>query len=390
MNILYALEIFPEISETFILDEMVEAIAQGMNVKIISTAYSRDKVSHKEALRLVSVTTYIKDLKTLQKYTATLLVMLSHPRRWLKFVKYLYGVEKYVRDTRNRLIEVCCLCSLARKWKIDHIHAHFGNIATSYAMWIHMLTGIPFTFTTHGYDVFFAMAKDMEQKTRLAKKHVTTSDFNKKYICEKLNIPQTEIERLYVGIDLTFFNEDKNTARTNMILHVARLHPVKGQKFLLEALHLLDQKGIDFVCRIVGDGDEERDLREAIDKYRLEDKCFLEGPKTKEEVLSYYKQAKLFVLSSLSEVVPSVIKEALACGVPVVATAVGGVAEAVTDGVTGYLVPAENPGRMADAISRVWADENLCRSMGQKGRKLVLEKFNLKNQVRTLIDLWKS
>ncbi len=388
MRVLYLIEIFPEISETFILDEMLEVKKQNIPVKIVSCSYSKDKESHADAIDLLDDTTYIKDLGLKQKYLATLFFFFRHPWRLLKFIKYLYGVEKYVRDTRNRLIEVCCLCALVKKWKIDHIHAHFANIATSYAMWIHMLNDVPFTFTTHGYDVFYARAKDMTLKTRLAKKHITISNFNRKFLLDAEKLPASKLQTNYIGIDLDKFEYQPFRVDSKLLINVGRLETVKGHQYLIQACKILKDQGLDFECRIIGSGKEEEILSALIRDLGLENICFLEGAKARTDVLEYYQQARMFVLSSVSEGLPTVVKESLACGIPTIATNVRGVPEMIEDGQTGALVPAESAGHLAEKILELWHREDVLGEYNKNGRRRVEEQFQLQKQVRGLIDIW--
>ena len=388
LKVLYILEIFPEISETFILDEILEVMRQGIEVEIVSLVKPKEVKYHKNYHALLSYTSYIKDIELPKKYLAAFVMLTRNPLRFFKFVKYLYRIEKYVRNTRNRLLEICYLCQYAKRRRIEHVHAHFANISTSYAMWIHMLTDLPYTFTTHGYDVFYVIAKDMYLKTKLAKVHITISDFNKNYLESKLNINSQKIKRIYCGIDADRFSYKSIYDRENIILNVGRLEKVKGQEYLIKACHILKNKGLNFKCLIVGEGKERSTLEKLIYELSLNDICFLEGSRAHEGVISYYKRSKLFVLSSISEGLPTVLKESLACGIPIVATNVRGIPEIIIDGKTGYLADSQSEQDIADKILLLWNDREAQERFSRNGRKLVEEKFVLSNQVKEIINIW--
>jgi len=389
-KVLYMLEIFPEISETFILDEALEAKRQGVDVRIVSLARPKAGKMHQEAEELLPYTLYPYNISLYKKYLAAFIIFAINPIKCIKFVKYLYSVERYIRDTRNRFLEISYLSLRAKTERVDHIHAHFGNLSTSYAMWVHMLTNIPYTFTTHGYDVFYVLAKDLKQKTILAKKHLTPSDFNKRYLCKKLGLDDNDIKRVYIGIDSKSFSSTEAKGKENLILNVGRLEKVKGQEYLIRACKILKDKGLEFKCRIIGSGKEEAVLAKLIKELSLDNVCFLEGEKTKKEIFDYYHKARVFVLSSISEVVPSVLKESLACGLPAVATRVGSIPEIILDGRTGLLAEPQSAEDIAGKVIQLWNNEIDRIGFSKDGRRLVEDRFRLNKQVKELINIWQG
>lgn len=390
LKLLYILEIFSEISETFILFEMMGVQAQGVDMRIVSLFKPKPGNQHRESEAFLPLTLYLGDIPLYKQYIALLTIFLQSPIRLLKFTKYLYGIEKYVRDTRNRLLQVCYLSVKAQYEKIDHIHAHFANPATSYAMWIHMLTNIPFTFYSHGYDIFYAFPKDMRLKTELAQKHFTVSQQAVEYIQKKIGNCDGKIEALYSGIDTDFFTFNADQDRDNVLLHVARLHPVKGQQYLIHACWLLRNRGLDFKCLIIGEGDQRPKLEKLILELNLQETCQLLGSKTREEILPYYQHAKVFVLTSISEGLGNVLTEALACGLPVVGPRVGGIPEIIVDGKTGYLFEAGNVEEIADKILSLWNDPRQRAEFAQNGRKLIEENFDYRRQSEKMVAAWKN
>lgn len=391
LKVLYILEIFPEISETFILLEMLGVRQHGADINIISLAKPKEtgEKNNLESGMLLPITTYLSDVPVSEQYAALIYMFLKNPIGVITLARDLYKTEKYIRDTRNRLLQVCYLCRKAQKDKTDIIHAHFANPATSFSLWINQLTGIPFAFSSHGYDIFYVFPKDMKQKTEKAKKHLTVSRQAVRYIQDKIGPCDGKIQTLYNGIDVRAFtfNDDQEN-RDNVLLHVARLHPVKGQEYLLRACRLLKDRGLDFRCLIIGEGPQRPTLERLIKDLDLTETCFLLGSKTHDELIPYYQQAKVFVLTSVSEGLGNVLKEALACGLAVAASRVGGIPEVVIDGKTGCLFEVGNIEEIAQKILELWNDPQKRSYLTRNGRKLVEEEFDYQRQTKKLFDIW--
>jgi len=158
-----------------------------------------------------------------------------------------------------------------------------------------------------------------------------------------------------VDTSLFYPAEDKSHAREDnkkRLLLVALLDPKKGVPYLLEALARLKEKRNDFVLDIVGDGPNRAKYEELSRKLGLQDIVRFHGLKSKQEVAEFMRRADVFVLPSEWENLPCVIIEAMASGLPVVATNVGGIPEMVDDK-TGLLVPPGNSEALAEAIDHM-------------------------------------
>ena len=108
------------------------------------------------------------------------------------------------------------------------------------------------------------------------------------------------------------------------------------------------------------------------------------------EVARRLQASDVLLLPSLDEGLPTVLLEAMACGVPVVATDCGGVSEAFTDGVEGFLVPPRDAGALADALARLWRDPELRARMGEAGRATATSRFTLERQLGEFLALYRE
>ncbi|MEM2146867.1 MAG: glycosyltransferase [Candidatus Jordarchaeaceae archaeon] len=157
-------------------------------------------------------------------------------------------------------------------------------------------------------------------------------------------------------VDTTIFYPSKNNENElqnrKKLLTVALLTPIKGIIYLLNAVKKLRSKRNDFELHIVGDGPQRVEYEVAAKNLDLENIVYFHGLKSKEEVANFMRSSDIFVLPSLCENLPCVLIEAMASGLPVVATNVGGIPELV-DSETGILVPPQDPNSLAEAIDNV-------------------------------------
>ncbi len=168
-------------------------------------------------------------------------------------------------------------------------------------------------------------------------------------------------QKMYVsrrGIDRRIFHDgDNSLARRKLglsndrpiLISVGRLVDVKGHTFLLQACRRLKDRQLPFRCYLLGDGPLRSKLQEQIDLLGLGDQVELRGAQSPAQLAEWYRAADLSILASLSEGVPNVLMESIACGTPFVASSVGGIPE-IADPVADRLVPAANPIALADAI----------------------------------------
>jgi colanic acid/amylovoran biosynthesis glycosyltransferase len=164
----------------------------------------------------------------------------------------------------------------------------------------------------------------------------------------------------------------------------------KGYEYLLSAVRLLLDRGIPVQLDIIGDGAERQRVVYTIHDLGLADQVTLLGRLPTNQVLPRLQQADAFVLSSLSEGISNAVLEAMACGLPVVTTDCGGMKEAVTDGVEGFVVPIRQPQAMASALEMLWMDATLRERMGSAGRERILGSFTLQGQIEAFVRLFRE
>ncbi|ABN56626.1 MULTISPECIES: glycosyltransferase family 4 protein [Methanoculleus] len=193
------------------------------------------------------------------------------------------------------------------------------------------------------------------------------------------------------GIDLNE-NAEREAERGDpgkRVLFVGRLHPVKGVRHLLQAMSIVHQDLPEAKLILVGDGDEREHLETLTDSLGIRECVEFVGKVPHERVQDYMNQVEAFVLPSLSEGFPVTILEAMACGLPVVATRVGGIPDIIEDGTNGYLVDAMNQERMAEALLKVLRNEPLRKDISNNNREKA-EKYRWEAVAAELEEIYRN
>ncbi|HWS14462.1 MAG TPA: glycosyltransferase, partial [Rhodocyclaceae bacterium] len=171
---------------------------------------------------------------------------------------------------------------------------------------------------------------------------------------------------------------------------VARLEPVKNHRVLLEALALLRARGVPFRAALLGDGKAREAVLAARRELGLDEVVDMPGAADQDQVRDWLQRADVSVLSSDSEGMPVSLMEAAAAGVPVVATDVGGNADLVADGETGYIVAPRDPAAFAAALERLLSDPGQRARFGAAARNRAIARFSLAHQVDQMLSVWEQ
>ncbi|HEY9073340.1 MAG TPA: glycosyltransferase [Desulfobaccales bacterium] len=200
-------------------------------------------------------------------------------------------------------------------------------------------------------------------------------------------VPPARLRVIHNGVDLDYFLPPVAAPRGNpaRVLSVARLVPDKDHRTLIRAFRLVAGDHPDAELWLVGDGPEEKAIRQLAAEILPPGKVRFFP--SQEDPRPFFQQAGLFVLSSVHEAFPNVVLEAMATGLPVVATRVGGLPEMVAPGETGWLAPPRDPVALAAAISKLLADPQTMREFGAAGQRRVARCFPLAAMVRAHEDL---
>ncbi|MFC1709908.1 glycosyltransferase family 4 protein [Candidatus Omnitrophota bacterium] len=398
-KIAYILSQFPETHETFILREIKALLKRGVDLKVLSLKPCRDRVVHPEARELKKMTLYGK------AYSLWSIVYgLLHPISTLKAL--LYVNRTYQRSNKDLIkaiyvfLECLYFARYIKKEEITHIHGHWATMPTTAAVILSTLTGVPFSFTAHAWDIFVDRS-GLEEKIRRSKFVVTCTDYNRKFLNDLCNNSQSEkIYLNYHGVDLIKFSIANRVPRIAneplRILSIGRLVETKGFEYLIEACCILRDREIDFECLIVGSGPLLRRHKSHVKRHNLGNNVKFVGVKTQDEIRELYGQATVLVQPSViakngdRDGIPNVILEAMSIGVPVVSTDISGIPEAIIHDKTGVLVQERDRTFLAFAIERLWKNVQLRKKIIKNGRQLIEEKFSTDKNIEALINIFKE
>ncbi len=414
MTIAYVLKMYPRFSETFVLNEILEVERQGIDVRIYSLHKPDDGRFHANLSRVRAPVIYLPEYlppEAGRVFAAHRTLAKAQPRHYMRVL--FYTLTRANLHTLKRFFQAGVLAEHLRTQPVDHLHAHFASSATRVAMFAHLLTGIPFSFTAHAKDIFLnTVDRDLlRDKMRAARFVVAVSEFNRTYLtqlsseegtthlqgllsADRLTIPPGHIRRLYNGIDLSQFNPGPDAlpqaSRDRLILAVGRLVEKKGFDVLAHACALLRDQGTDFHCEIVGKGPQENALRTLIAELNLTDRVRLVGPRPQDEIVEACRRAAVFALPCIvgadgnRDGLPTVMLEAMAMRLPVVSTGLTGVPEIVDDGITGLMVPQNDPTALAAALTGLLTNPTRREEMGWAARAKVVGNFDLHQNVAVL------
>jgi glycosyltransferase involved in cell wall biosynthesis len=218
---------------------------------------------------------------------------------------------------------------------------------------------------------------------------VTVSDFGRAQLMRF--VEESDWHKIRVvrcGVDGRHFAPSARGGSGNgslRVLTVGRLEPEKGQEVLLLAVAELVGRGLSMTLKVVGEGSKRLALERRAVELGIADSVELEGAVGQDRIRDFYGSADVFCLPSLGEGVPVVLMEAMATGLPVVASNLMGIPELVEDQVSGLLVPPGRPDALASAIEALAADQGLRRRIGQAARSKVLAEFDLDASARELL-----
>ncbi len=390
--IAYVVKVYPRFSQTFVVNEILAHEEAGLPLNIFSMRLSDDTRFHESLARVQSPLHHVlkprgkaNDFMNELRQTSMLLPAV------------IQVIEENPQVPAGDMQQAMALARAVHQGGIRHLHAHFGTIATTVSRLAAAMTGITYSFTAHAKDIYHESVdrEHLRRKLEDAAAVVTVSNYNLEYLREKYPAAADHVVHINNGLDLEQFAYDASHQRQALVLAVGRLVEKKGFEYLIEAFAGVVSKMPQARCEIIGAGVLAGELQTQVRRLGLTDSVKLIGPQPQGEVRRKMRQASVVAVPCVMasdgdrDGLPTVLLEAMAIGTPVISTDVTGIPEIVEDGVTGLDVPQRDSDALEVACLRLLQDGELRQYLSENARKIVDQRFDIRNNSVQLRALFK-
>jgi colanic acid/amylovoran biosynthesis glycosyltransferase len=392
-RVLYVVSLFPCWSETFIVREIEQLIARGVDIRVLSLKPPSEKLVQARAQALMG--RVIGPRHWLHELPSVWREVRRQPAMLLGIVWQLcVGLWSQPLALGKSLIalwrSLAALPAL-REFDPQWIHAHWATYPSTMAWSLSRLLARPFSFTSHAHDIF---VEDQLLRRKLADADlaVTISQYNVAYLGRwGAAALGDRLQVVHCGVDFSELAAHFDDRTAGRIVSVGRLDPIKGFHILIPALQQLLQRGVIFDCEVIGEGPQRAELEAARDRSGLTTRLHFPGAQPQERVRAELQSAAIVVMPSVrtregnQDGIPVALMEAMASGAAVISTTVSGIPELIEHERDGLLVAPDDPLALADAIQRLLQDGALRRRLGEAARKRVQCEFDAHSEADRLL-----
>jgi len=407
MKIAYIVDSFPQVSETFILNQVTGLVDLGHEVDVyadmtadngdmrhvIEGSVGRLRVYRRPRLPRGIVFRLVKAL--------ALFVMNFH-KGPLLLLRSL-NVLRYGRVAGSLRLFYDTLACLGQLRRYDTIHCHFGPSGLR-GMWLRKIGALQGRLATtfHGYDIskyVNASGRSVyDQLFNEGELFLPISEYWKNRLVE-LGCSRDKIVVHRMGVDCSKFKFKPRLYRTDKQVHlisIARLVEKKGLEYAIRAIGKMAGRGLRVEYQIVGDGPLRQQLEELVQREKLTDVVHILGWRSHGEVVHLLDEAHILLAPSVTssdgdqEGIPVALMEAMAQGLPVVSTHHSGIPELIEDGVSGFLVPERDIDGLTEKLSYLIEHPQLWPEFGRRGREYVENNYNIEVLNRQLVEIFQG
>lgn len=404
MRVLFFLEEFPSLSETFILAQITGVLDRGQDVQIFAGSRGDEALVHPDVERygLLGRTSYPIRLGGRGAIGRLSGVSEAWRRLGPAATARTLDVLRFGRDAASLRLAAAA-AGIPSPDGYDVVHCHFGpsGILGEKLRSAGVLRGRLVT-TFYGYDVSgFVRRRGARCYRRLFARgdlFLALSETMRTRLIE-LGCPRQRTRVHHLGVrcrEFPFRPRQRDEGQPLRLISVARLAEKKGLEYAIRAVARLTALGLDVQLEIIGDGPLRHSLEDLVKDLDLEPQVSLLGWKAQPEVRRHLLEAHILLAPSVTaasgdqEGTPTVLLEAMATGLPIVATRHGGISEQVTDGVHGYLVAERDVDALTASLERLASRPQLCAEMGRHGRQRVEEAFDSDTLNERLVALYRE
>ena len=387
---------FPRLSETFVLQELLELERRGLRLHVIALRRPVEVVQQDALSQLQARVEYLPESPAQYQ---RLRVRLAHTTLLAqRRLGYLHGLADALASpefSRSLGARSALLAHRIVRLGSPPLYVHFAHKPGTIGRLAALLAGVPYALSAHAKDIWLTPDDELAGKVRDAEVVLTCTEEGRAQLAA-LADGRTPVRLAYHGVELKESMRSPEPGAPLRVLAVGRLVEKKGHETLLLAAALLRDRGLEFTVRLAGEGPEWPRLQRLVHELRLGDRLVFLGPLTESEVQEEYERADVFALpcrklaNGDQDGLPNVILEAMAHGLPVLSTRLGGIVEAIVDGESGLLTDQDDASGLAEHLGRLLEDPELRRRIGQGGRRRVAERFersaNLPRVVEALVE----
>lgn len=397
-HLAYVFERFPSFTQTFCVREVLQLERMGVRPLIFSIRDTGDE----------EIRHFPKELFDRVHILPPRDQLIEQVRQWKDAHQLPRAAGLVLRHWENRpdkmrVYEAAYIAKIIADLGADgprHAHSHFAGIGARTCWWLRKFAGLSYSFTAHANDIFCKSGDQLPAFDRLfdgASLVITVSDYTARQLRDQFPASAARVHRVYNGLDLEPIiaaraKADRSRA-SGGILSVGRLIEKKGFDDLIIACGILRDRGIEFRCRIVGEGPLEEELKSQIANLQLQQQVELTGPLGMDEIIRLLaEETQIFALACVTEKdggkdnLPTVIMEAMAASLPCVSTRLAGVPEMVLDGKTGLICDERKPAEFAALLEKLLRDSPLCEQMGVAGLAHARAQFARETTGRQLLE----
>lgn len=397
MRIAYFTNTYPRATDTFIRREVIGLRKRGFDVVTYSVRKTgSDHDVDEEVITEKRNTKYILPFNILALLILNFKTLIADPKNYLRtFILAYKTVRPGIKGHFLQLVyflEAVSLSKLLIEDRVEHLHNHLGDNSGTVTLLAAKLADIPYSISIHGPHIFFdGLHWALDKKTEHAKfisciGHFCTSQmmlYSDKEYWSKFKI-------IRCGVDLNRFDYQEPKGIAKKIVYVGRLSAEKGVPILFDSIAKLKEQNYDVQLTLLGDGEDRDFLEKLAHDMNINDHVIFGGFVDQKTIATTLRESDIFVLPSFAEGIPVALMEAMAIGIPVIATYVGGVTELVIDQNTGQVVSPSDSEGLAQAIARYIDQPEWCKTISKNAREKVATEFNIEDQVDKLAQLFST
>lgn len=439
----YLTKRFPRLSETFILDEILGLEAAGVPLRLYALADPAERIVQPDVAKVKSPVVYLRSPRGWRRSVSDALATVAaharllrrSPKGYLDVVWYIARERRHLATVRN-FAQAGRLALILEADGARHLHAAFAHAPASVAHFVHLLTGLPFSFAAHAKDLYTSPPDLLARKIADARFVLTCSASAASALAAIAGPDAAKVLLAYHGVDTGRFapldaapavpampgdavpampadappdvaavpalvggggageGEPAGPGPAPMrVLAVGRLVAKKGYPVLFEALAALARQGSRVTLSVIGEGVDRPQLEAMVDSLGLSSVVHFLGAQPHQQVAAAFRQADVFVQASVvlgngdRDGVPNSLLEAMASGLAVVASDVAGIPEVVAPG-CGVLVPTGDPRALASSLALLAGDPGLRSRLGRAARDHVVTRFDRAACARAIAPLF--